>query len=156
MHLRYGDAREALRLIRSRAVDTPAVPVHRAFLEARLDPSPKKLDSAIRLIRSVYRERPDAIYNYAQTLAQFGKTDELLDLLLRTRDPGALALSTETLFRPAFGELHKDPRILQIAKRVGLLDYWLKSGEWPDFCYSADLPYDCKVEGTKIKSEVSG
>jgi DNA-binding winged helix-turn-helix (wHTH) protein/tetratricopeptide (TPR) repeat protein len=156
LHLRYGDPREALRLIRSRAVDMPVVPVHQAFLEARLDPSPRNVDRAIRLIRSVYRERPDAIYNYALTLAQFGQTNELLDLLLKTREPDALALSTETLFRPAFGELHKDRRILQVAGRVGLLDYWLKSGEWPDYCYSANLPYDCKLEATKIGNGIAG
>jgi len=156
LHLRYGDPNEALQLIRSRAIDMPVVPVHQAFLEARLDPSPKKVDRAIRLIQNVYRERPDAIYNYAQTLAQFGRTNELLDVLLKTRNPDALALSTETLFRPAFRELHKDPRILQVARRVGLLDYWIKSGKWPDYCYSADLPYDCKVEATKIGSGIAG
>ena len=152
LHLRYGDPREALRLIQSRAIDMPVVPVHRAFLEARVDPSPKKVDRAISLIRTVYRERPDAIYNYAQTLAQFGRTHELVNLLLKTRDTDALALSTETLFRPAFRKLHKDARILKVAERVGLLDYWIRSGEWPDYCYSAELPYDCKLEAAKIRS----
>ena len=156
LHLRYGDPKEALRLIQSRAVDMPVVPVHRAFLEARLNPSPQNVDRAVRLIRSVYQERPDAIYNYAQTLAQFGRTDELLNLLLNTHDPDALALSTETLFRPAFGQLHRDARMFQIAKRVGLLNYWLKSKEWPDYCYAADLPYDCKVEAAKVASRIPG
>jgi hypothetical protein len=26
----------------------------------------------------------------------------------------------------------------------GLLEYWLTSDEWPDFCEDPDLPYDCR------------
>lgn len=27
---------------------------------------------------------------------------------------------------------------------------WLKSGEWPDFCFEPDLPYNCKAEAAKL------
>ena len=29
------------------------------------------------------------------------------------------------------------------AKRLGLLDYWRTTGQWPDFCKAPDRPYDC-------------
>ena len=146
VHLRFGDPIEALQLIRSRAIDMPVVPVHRTFLEARINPSPANVERAIRQVRNVYRDNPQSIYNYAQTLAEFDRKDELLQILLTSRDVEELALSTEALFRPAFSELHRDRRFMHVAKRTGLLEYWRTTGQWPDFCYAPDLPYDCQAE----------
>jgi len=39
-----------------------------------------------------------------------------------------------------------------VAKRIGLLDYWQSTGQWPDLCYETDLPYNCKVEAAKLSS----
>jgi hypothetical protein len=41
---------------------------------------------------------------------------------------------------------------LALAKRVGLVDYWQKSGRWPDFCADAELKYDCKKEAAKLNA----
>jgi len=41
---------------------------------------------------------------------------------------------------------------MRLAKRVGLLDYWEKSGKWPDYCAEPDMPYDCKKETAKLKA----
>jgi hypothetical protein len=30
--------------------------------------------------------------------------------------------------------LREDPRIVDVFERLGLLDYWRASGNWPDFC----------------------
>ena len=40
---------------------------------------------------------------------------------------------------------------MRLAKRAGLVDYWEKSGKWPDFCSETDQPYDCKAEAAKLK-----
>ena len=37
-----------------------------------------------------------------------------------------------------------------VAKRLGLLDYWQKTENWPDFCFDPDLRYDCKKEAAKL------
>ena len=149
-HLRYGDPREALRLIQSRAVDMPVAPFHRTFLEARIEPSPANVEKAIRQDRRLYRDHPQSIYNYAQTLAEFDRKEELLQLLLNPSDLNELALSTESFFRPAFSEVHRDPRFMRVANSIGLLEYWRNTGDWPDFCYRPDLPYDCKAEAAKL------
>jgi hypothetical protein len=39
---------------------------------------------------------------------------------------------------------------MRLAKRLGLVDYWERSGKWPDFCIEADLPYECKDEAAKL------
>ena len=33
---------------------------------------------------------------------------------------------------------------MPFAARIGLADYWLDSGHWPDFCTEERLSYDCK------------
>ncbi|HEY5458789.1 MAG TPA: TIR domain-containing protein [Sphingomicrobium sp.] len=43
-----------------------------------------------------------------------------------------------------------DPRMMAVAKRLGLLDYWQKTENWPDFCFDPDLRYDCKKEAAKL------
>jgi hypothetical protein len=39
---------------------------------------------------------------------------------------------------------------MQVAKRIGLVDYWRSSGKWPDFCQDPSVPYDCKAEAAKL------
>lgn len=150
--LRYGNARKALDLIDSGATDSPIAPAQRTFLLARINPSQQNVESSIRQDRKVYAHYPQSIFNYAQTLAEFDQKEELLDLLLNPLDPKELALNIEVVFRPAFSEVLDDPRLMLVAKRIGLLDYWWRSGNWPDFCYAPDLPYDCKAEAAKLGS----
>jgi hypothetical protein len=149
VHLRYGDPHEALRLIRSRTLETPATPVQETFLLARIDPNPENVEHAIRQVRAMEQEFTPAIDDYAQTLAEFGRTDELLEVLM-TQSPWTLI--GDVIFRPAFNEIHKDPRFIRVVHRIGLPDYWRTSGRWPDFCFAADLPYDCRAEAAKLQS----
>ena len=50
------------------------------------------------------------------------------------------------LFFPTAAPLRKDARFIGLTARIGLVDYWTKSGHWPDFCNEPDLPYDCRAE----------
>ncbi len=38
------------------------------------------------------------------------------------------------LFLASSSALREDPRIIDVFERLGLLDYWRTSGQWPDFC----------------------
>jgi hypothetical protein len=53
-------------------------------------------------------------------------------------------------YRPNFREFRKDPRFMQLAVRAGLVDFWRKTREWPDFCNEPGLPYDCKKGAAKL------
>jgi TolB-like protein len=46
--------------------------------------------------------------------------------------------------------LHRDPRFMKLAARIGLVDYWTTSGHWPDFCSEPGLPYDCRAEAARL------
>lgn len=40
----------------------------------------------------------------------------------------------ELLYTPWMAAVRADPGIIDVFERLGLLDYWKASGEWPDFC----------------------
>jgi len=49
-----------------------------------------------------------------------------------------------------------DPRFLPLAARLGFAAYWRSTDQWPDFCKSPDLPYDCKAEIEKLAAQDPG
>ena len=49
-----------------------------------------------------------------------------------------------------------DPRFMPLSVKLGFAAYWRASGQWPDFCRSPDLPYDCKAEVEKLAAQDPG
>lgn len=142
--LRYGDPRESLRI-------STANPTYRGFeryLAARLDPSPANVDMAIAEAKVQVGNDPRAYGYLAQVLAEFGHEEQLFELLgrLNRQQLG----DGDIFFRPAFHRFRNDPRFMKVAKRLNLIDYWQKTGKWPDFCFEPELPYDCRVEAAKL------
>ena len=76
--------------------------------------------------------------------------DELFKSLLAWPKSSDLAAIADIYFRPQMKRFRNDPRFMMVAKRAGLIDYWQKSGHWPDFCSDPDVPYDCKAEAAKL------
>jgi hypothetical protein len=147
--LRYGNARAALVLLTTGQVGVWNVDEARAFLEARIDRSPGKVERALNEARAHFAREPESLSNLSQSLAEFGRVDELIQILLTT-DPELIPFVPNVLFRPQFRTLHRDRRFMVISKRLGLLDYWRISGKWPDLCAEPDLPYDCRAEAAKL------
>jgi DNA-binding winged helix-turn-helix (wHTH) protein/tetratricopeptide (TPR) repeat protein len=152
IHLRFGDPREAMRLRDSGLVRVSGMPLHGSFLEARANPTPANIEKALRDNRSYFASTPLAIVNLAQALAAFGREDELFAVLLDGRQPYDADDLLEVISRPAFRNFHQDPRFMRVAARLGLVDDWRSSGNWPDFCFDPDLRYDCKREAARIAS----
>ena len=148
IHLRYGDPRFARQVVRSGKLSAGWVDAE-SFLQARIDPTPGNVERAIEDARAMYDRDPYTFQHLVQTLSIFDREPDLLLLLMRTRLEDAINV-TDVMFRPAAREFWRDPRSLSYAKRVGLLQYWRTSRKWPDFCFEADLPYDCKEEAAKI------
>ena len=150
-YLRVGDPKEAIRLIDSGQEMPSSAPYQRVFLEARANPTPANVKAALDDARAKYASHWQWIYHTAQALGEFGREDELFGILLNWNHPEGVDYVTDILFRPSLHEFRRDPRFMRIAQRTGLLDYWQKSGKWPDFCYEPDLPYDCKAEAAKLR-----
>lgn len=152
LHLRYGDPEKAVRIQRIGNFGNPS---RDAFLRARIDPSPANIETAISHSRRWFQVTPTTISSLAQALAAFDKEEELFAILLNWRHPEHVNQITGVLFRPDFRNFHRDPRMIAVAQRLGLLDYWRQSGEWPDFCFQPDLPYNCKAEAAKLPTRAS-
>ena len=57
-----------------------------------------------------------------------------------------------SLFRPSLKTFRQNPRVMELFRQNGLMDYWLTTDDWPDYCRETDLPYDCRAEAEKLKA----
>jgi tetratricopeptide (TPR) repeat protein len=148
LDLRYGSPAAALKQLQQGEI--PGFPAQETLLEARMDPAPAKVASAIASARrTIDKDSPGTVANYLQVLAQFGRTDEIFDFLLNWPEPKRLGF-IGVLFRPAFHDFWRDPRAMRVAANFGLVRYWKSTGTWPDLCFEPDLPYDCRTEAAKF------
>ena len=146
--LYYGDPELAARLLDSGDSGFSRTPVRLSFLKARMHPTEENTSEAIRMAGAGW-PRAGRNSGFLRTLAIFGRTDEVAQLLLTT-DPDLIPGVIATLFEPHFRDLRRDPKFMQIAHRLELTPYWQETGKWPDFCEEPDLPYDCKAEAAKL------
>ncbi|WP_240325645.1 TIR domain-containing protein [Sphingomonas mesophila] len=145
-HLRFGDPDVAQRFAPHEAGEGL-----RIYLQARRTRSAQDVG---RVIEVIERERAPAdrhrAYGWAvYALGEFGRVDEALAWIAEMPTE-KVAKDAYLLFRAPMAPLRADPRFMAVAKRIGLLGYWQKSGEWPDFCTDPKLPYDCRTEGQKL------
>ena len=125
-------------------------PYQVSFLAARVNPTPENIEKALSDARGFYAKEPGTLFNLAQTLGAFGREEELYSIVLDQRRQIDVESILVVAFRPALHNFRRDPRFMRVAQRLGLLDYWQKSGKWPDLCYEPDLPYNCKAEAAKL------
>lgn len=143
-YMRFADPKQAIRL-RESGLPMPSLsPFVGSFLIARANPTSANVDLALRDARALYARTPLAISHLQQTLGEFHREGELFPILLNWQYPDKVDMITDALFRPALRNFRHDARFMRVAARLGLLHYWQSSGNWPDFCFDADLPYDCK------------
>ncbi len=146
LHFRYGDPKEALRLLRTgRASGSPSFEV---ILIAKVDPTSENVERAKTLIRKAVEQYTNQATMQLQSYAEFGIEDELYAVFSRSDRIKSQTMSV--LFRPGFRKFQKDPRFMQLAARSGLIGFWRETDKWPDFCFDPDLPYDCKKEAAKL------
>lgn len=142
--VRYGDPATAIKL------DSEGY--NSAFYyNARTDPSPANI-AKLKAGIDEFRDKPVSAGQVGwavQGLAEFQLVDDVYYWLGRLSD-NDLAKNSYIFFRPALGSVRRDPRFMPMMKRIGLVDYWQKSGMWPDFCGRPGIPFDCKTEAAKL------
>jgi tetratricopeptide (TPR) repeat protein len=153
LYLRFADPNEAIRLRDSGLAMPSLSPFVGSFLTARASPTPANVELALRDARALYARTPLSISSLSQALGAFHREEELFEILLNWQYPDKVDQVTDVLFRPALNTFRHDPRFMRVAARLGLLQYWQSSGNWPDFCFDADLPYDCKRVAEAVASE---
>ena len=146
VNMRYGDPRVAQQILRSHG--TGVAP--EALLQARIDPTPASIERAIAVAGATAERFGSLVGGQIETLAAFGRNDEIYEVLMRLPQQKFEANLASALFRPTLKAFRRQPRFLLVARRFGLLSYWKSSGKWADFCSEPDLPYDCKDEAAKL------
>ncbi len=91
------------------------------------------------------------ISNAIEALSTLGLVDDAFAVANRYTPGAVTAADSAFLFFPLTAPLRKDPRFMQLAVRIGLVDYWRSSGHWPDFCADPTLPYNCRAEANLLK-----
>lgn len=138
---RYGDFENVIR------ADENYQPAMELYLKARRDPSNKNVAEFL----SYFRARNDPQVPFVlQALGEMNRIDEFFENAERMRAQEILGFDSYILFRPWIATARSDPRFMRLAKGIGLTDYWEKSGNWPDFCWEPNLPYDCRGETGKL------
>lgn len=155
-NLRYGDPADALRMLdgadaRGVSGGVPQrIPMERAFLRARIDPTPGNVEAALGALGARVSSWHRMASFYTQALAAFGRVDEVYAYIgtydARSMDVGI----AQTLFRPFMRDVWRDRRFMPLMARAGLLQYWQASGRWPDLCFDPELPYDCRAEARRL------
>lgn len=121
-----------------------------AYLAAAISRAPADLAKARGLALEKARQGPAAVFTAVSLLSAEGFLDDAFALAERY-DPNMAPGSNPNvqMFTPPMRNMHRDPRFMRLAARIGLVDYWRSSGHWPDFCAEPDLPYDCKAVAAK-------
>jgi TolB-like protein len=143
-----------------RKLDTPTLRVIIAYGRDRREPGPDV--QARELARARGRlartgNLPISTYSFLSTL---GLNDEVFDLLDRAsfasifedeeRSPNG-AFGSSGLFSPVYNPtMRRDIRFVGACAKLGLVDYWLNSGRWPDCAEEGALPYDFKSECRRL------
>lgn len=142
-NMRYGDPHVAL------AMKEGQSDAMKTFLGLRLDPDPAAIEREVASLRPYLEKHDSGAFGFVtQELAEFKRTDEVFNWIAQT-PASVVADYSYLLFRPAFAAVRADPRFMGVAARIGLVRYWSSSGDWPDFCSDAALPYNCKTEAAK-------
>jgi tetratricopeptide (TPR) repeat protein len=147
-YLRFGDPKIALQM--ARWLNFGGENQER-FLIARANPTEQNIDYMISHARA---EGPSAglLGFLVQALGEFGRNEQAVRLLNTWPSQDDVRSLGDVYFRPALNGLRHDPRFMKIAAKAGLVSYWRRTGDWPDFCSEPDLPYNCKDAAARIST----
>lgn len=127
-----------------------AVAVWRKVVQARRSGRLSGLLEAAQAVRTAAQSATLSGVDAAVALSMLGDVDGALGAASHAFPPQRLARvygndgPTRLLFSAAARAMRRDPRFMDLAARLGLADYWVSTGRWPDFCAEADLAYDCR------------
>jgi TolB-like protein len=130
----------------------PRSPIFDTYLVAETSRKPADVARARNVALSAPGGKPGAIAPAIENLFVLGFNDDAFALANQYKPafaPGGG--DTAFLFFTLTEPLRNDPRFMQLATRIGLVDYWRSSGHWPDFCAEPGLPYNCQAEANRIK-----
>jgi hypothetical protein len=123
-------------------------------MTALQSPTQENVDAAVAIVMECAKTPDELGLGYlVHQLAVLGRLDDAY--ALAARDPGPVPTPYDEWmsFRNYMGPFRADPRFMPLAYRQGLVDIWVKTGKWPDFCVEKTVPYDCGVEARRLMAK---
>jgi len=129
-----------------------------AFIRAKRNPTPENIGGirsaleahfgktgSVDVSRLVYAAHLGLVADAYRTaeIARLGPLGTADDLM------GPDGYRPALLFHAGMPELRNDPRFVPLCARLGLVEFWLATGKWPD-CVD-EVPYDFKAECEKAR-----
>jgi TolB-like protein len=128
------------------------------FIRAKRDPTPENIGNwqrsletyvsktgcvdVSRLVYAAHLGLVEEAYRTAENacLGPVGTGDDIM---------GPDGYRTSLLFQVGMPELRNDPRFVPLCARLGLVEFWMATGKWPD-C-ADEVPYDFRAECEKAR-----
>ena len=121
----------------------------RVYVKWRADPASLDRARLDREAEAEVRDGPSVAWFVVGAMIRMGETDRAFAWLARA--PVTEAQNQwSLLFWPHAAPLRRDPRFFAAMARLGLVDLWVKRGQWPDFCSEPGLRYDCRREAARL------
>jgi tetratricopeptide (TPR) repeat protein len=124
-------------------------------LRARRAPNPELLQRHRERVAARFARRGRVSLADLVQFVALGSADECFDYGERASfahlfEPSAQILpdvwAPAAIFVAANRALRQDPRFVRLCSRLGLVDYWVRTGRWPDCADDPSLPYDFRAE----------
>jgi hypothetical protein len=152
---RFGDPADALAMLNDPQAPNWMSPRHllmwKSVLTALHLPSPANVDAAIAIIVENAKGDSDSNEAQLQQLIILGHLDDAF--ALAERSDRKVWDGEDIWFRVYTAPFRADPRFMPLAYRQGLVDIWMKTGKWPDFCLDKSPPYDCEAVARRLVAD---
>lgn len=152
MQLRYGDPSRALAVLEDPQARSPGtkdirLELFRKLLTARRTRSAADAKALVAADLAAYQAGQIGFAQAMLDLTEVGALDaafRLADALPPQRPTAPPGMDPEFLWRPFAEGLRRDPRFIALAAKLGVAEFWRRTGQWPDFCSAPGWPYDCR------------
>jgi tetratricopeptide (TPR) repeat protein len=123
-----------------------------------LSPDPETIQAMLREQQDALARTGTVLLNIPVSLHWLGLRDEPFDLLeqasfarlFRRGGTPSVAMVPGVIFNRLYG-FYRDPRFPRLCAKLGLADYWVETGKWPD-C-ADDVDYDFRAETRKAAAD---
>lgn len=151
MMCEQGDPQAAMALYakisREHGYPPPTPPLWHSVLKWRVDPASLDLAQMEQEARKAIVKQPEAANYVAAAFARVGEIDHAFRFL---ESSPARFSQHSILFWPDAATMRRDPRFFLAMDRIGLVDMWVRRGQWPDFCADPLLAFNCSAEAAKL------
>jgi hypothetical protein len=118
--------------------------VWRSFIQAKGARSERSAAVAARQIREAADQERISRENEILMLAALGETRQAMEAANSTLNQQRF--ESWVLFAPVTRNLRQDPGFVSLAARLGLIQYWRKTGKRPDFCTNPASQSECSPQ----------